>query len=357
MDDLSQIELPNENDLDYELDDFGFSSESFLDRVDSNTDDLGHQQEDVHDNNMDDTHRRTSTEVDGWSISLANVPSTIRIAEYGQIYVYGRVIDPDGIPTGKFKGFFKNTLEETPHWHSLAGLLTNKYTVVSLEKFVNSTVRNKFENIQDLHIHRMEPWRSVWMGILDSLPEGIVNYINPNSTANLIFQNLSENEVRANTINSKLGFIITNTYNGTNKLKISPIVKTTGNVSNSRDVIIFIDYFTFSNFTRSISHGSESITDIENDIPTIRENLNEHVSLLKEIHEVDSIIQDISRCFRKPGREIFENIINTNLTENNIGSNLFHVLIAASIALGKKYSIIEFLAIRSKVEMLFEQIF
>jgi len=340
-----------------------FASESFLDNLESNSAEeeipnITNKQEEndtqvviatpTELNQLDGCMEKSSEIVD-WSISLSDVPKALRINEFGHTYIYGRLKDPDGLPTNKFHGFFKNNLSENSTWKSLPGVLSDRYVVVSLEKFINNVIKTKFENIVEYSVYGREPWKLAWIGTIENSQEYILEYINRGSF-DLIFKNIAEADINIHSIVSNFGFVITNTYNGTNKLKISPIIKTAGIVADG-DNLEFIDYFTFSNFTQVISHSSR-YSDIEDDLITIKENISEHVSILKRFTDISSITRDISRCFRKPGKNTFESVLNGEARKN-----LLDVSIAASIALGKKYSIIEYLAIRSKIEAFLEQIF
>lgn len=344
--DLDVFTDPEENEYDQ------FASESFLDNLEDDSDDkISDIDEQESENDVGD---KETTEITEWSVSLSDVPKALRISEFGHTYIYGRLQDPDGSPTNKFHGFFKNNLQENSAWKSLPGVLSCRYSVVSLEKFINIIIKPKFENIAESFIYTKEPWKLAWLGVIENSQDYTMEYMDRYSSE-IIFKNIANENIKIDSFVSKFGFMITNTYNGTNKLKVSPIVKTTG-IIEGRNNLEFIDYFTFCNFTQVISHSSKS-SNIEDDLITIKENVGEHMSILKEFTNTRSIKLDISKCFRKPGRSIFESILDGDSKNEVIDNNLLNVLIAASIAIGKKYSIIEYLAIRSKIETFLEQVF
>jgi len=346
--DLDVFTDPEEDEYDQ------FTSESFLDNLEGGSDretipDINEQRSknDVVQDEVENTQGITE-----WLISLSDVPKALRISEFGHTYIYGRLLDPDGSPTNKFHGFFKNNLQKNSTWKSLPGVLSDRYSVVSLEKFINTIIKPKFENITEGFISTKESWKLAWLGTIENSQNYKLEYIDRHNST-IIFKNIANKDVNINSLISRFGFIITNTYNGTNKLKVSPIVKTTG-IIEGESSLDFIDFFTFCNFTQVISHSSKG-SDIEDDLATIKENVSEHMSILKEFTDTNSIKSGISKCFRKPGRSIFESILNGE--SESINNNLLDVLIAASIAIGKKYSIIEYLAIRSKIEMFLGQVF
>jgi hypothetical protein len=336
MDDFSDFNYSIQSEYDR------FASESFLNDLENPDVDeeipIIENYEPVKEDVEEDTNNSN------WFIYLSNVPNAIKIEEFGHEYIYGRLKDPDGKPTDKFYGFFKNK-DTDSEWKSLPGVLSGTYMAVSLEKFINSEIIPKFRNI-DISIYNKEPWKLSWMGIIDD----DVDYIDKDTIYSILKNIDVSNSIEA--INSKFGFIVSNTYNGTNKLRISPIVKTVIKFDNGED-FEFIDYFTFSNFTQVISHSSED--SFENSIDIIKENVSEHISILKEYTNTTSIIRNISKCFKKPTRTMFKNILNSETCI--IEPNLFNIILISSISLSRKYSIIEYLPIRSKMELLFEQIF
>lgn len=327
-----------------------FASESFLDNLESDSDKEVIPNIDEQESEISNTQDDESPEIVEWSISLSDVPKALRISEFGHTYIYGRLKDPDGSPTNKFHGFFKNNLSENSKWKSLPGVLSDRYVVVSLEKFINNVIKQKFRSITEYSISNREPWKLAWIGFENS-SDYFLEYLDEEMSKSIF--NIIDDSVDIRSVVSRFGFMVTNTYNGTNKLKISPIIKTIGVTENDNN-LDFIDYFTFCNFTQVISHSSKN-SNIEDDLITIKENVSEHVSILKEFTDTHSIKLGISRCFRKPGRSIFESILDGE--RGSIDNNLFNVLISASIAIGKKYSIIEYLAIRSKIETFLERIF
>jgi len=340
MDDFTDLDISIDNDP--EEDEYHrFASESFLDNLerDSDGEDIPH----ILDEQGETVDQQAQgEEISEWSIPLSNVPKALRISEFGHTYIYGRLKDPDGSPTNKFHGFFKNNLNENSIWKSLPGVLSDRYAVVSLEKFINNVLKQKFENIVEYSVCSNEPWKLSWLGI-DNSQEYDINYLDRDSTSIIFENNFS------GSISSKLGYIITNTYNGANKLKMTPIVKTVG--VEGENELVFIDLFTFCNFTQVISHSSKC-SNIDNDLMTIKENVGEHMSILKGFTDTNSIIRNISKCFRKSGKNTFKRVLD-GLSEKN----LFNVLLAISMSFGEKYSIIEYLSIRSKVVSILEQIF
>lgn len=342
MDDFIDLDISEDSeDNDY---DEQFASESFLDNLEN--DPIEEEIPNIEDEN--ESEEDDIPEATKWSVHLSEVPGALRISEFGHTYIYGRLKDPDGNPTNKFHGFFKNNVLENSDWKSLPGVLSDRYSVVSLEKFINSIVKPKFENIVEYYTYNSEPWKLAWLGVIENSQKYTIEYIDRESSI-ILSRNIGNEYVDIDSMVSKFGFMITNTYNGSNKLKISPIIKTNILVKGGTN-LDFIDYFTFCNFTQVISHSSKG-SDIEDDLIVIKENISGHISVLKEFTDISSIKKSISKCFRKPGRDIFESILNGETR------NMLDVSIATSIALGKKYSIIEYLAIRSKIEEFFEQIF
>jgi len=311
-----------------------FASESFLDSLEDRSEEeipeIRYKKDE--DRNEDNDMR--------WSIPLSEVPNALKISEFGHTYIYGRLKDPEGSITNKFHGFFKNS--SCSKWKSLPGVLSDRYIVVSLEKFISNL---KFKNLTENIVYNDESWKLAWIGTIDD-PTYIIEYMD-RSLLDFIFNSIYKENISSHPIISKLGVAITNTYNGTNKLKLSPIVKTT--LINKENNFDFIDYFTFSNFTQVISHSSNQ-SSINDDLTVIKENIGEHISMLINFTDTNSIIRSICNCFRKPNRSIFEDIIN-----KNISNNLFNVLIMSSIVLYKKYSVVEHLAIRSKIESFLER--
>ena len=344
MDDFTDLDISIDDDP--EEDEYNrFASESFLDNLESNSEeeeDIPHildEQEETEDEQIQ------NDEISEWSVPLSKVPKALRISEFGHTYIYGRLKDPDGSPTNKFHGFFKNNLKENSTWKSLPGVLSDRYAVVSLEKFIKKVLNQKFDNLVECSIYNDEPWKLSWLGV-DNSQEYNIDYLNDDNV-NVIFERDFNGSICSN-----LGYIITNTYNGANKLKMTPIVKTVGIVDGKiENEIVFLDLFTFCNFTQVISHSSKC-SSIDNDLITIKENVGEHMSILKGFTDTNSIIRNISKCFRKPGRNTFETVLD-GLSEKN----LLNVLLAASMSLCEKYSIIEYLSMRSKVVSILEQIF
>ena len=284
--------------------------------------------------------------LEDWIYAFKDIPSTnsLKLEEFGQIYIYNRVLDPDGVPTNKFNGFYKNTYETTG-WIDLPGVLSNRYVATSLDKFINSVLKQRFQLTQ-IPITNKEPWKTAWLGVSNLT----IDYLEIPDMAIHVFQNITERDVTITNIISKLGFSVTNTYDGSNKLKVTPIVRTTG-YNGVGPMTSFVDYLSFCNFTHDISHTSDA-TGFNADLTTIQENVSDHLVVLKQYTDVDSVVDNISKSFKKPGREKFKLVYNSTQSEN-----LFYVLIAASIALGKYYSIAEHLHIRSKIRKLFERIF
>lgn len=336
MDELTDLDIPLDEDGDgYKQ----FASESFLDSLEDS------QEEEIPNIKEEEEQNNDIIKDVKWSISLSEVPNAIRISEFGHTYIYGRLKDPDGSITNKFHGFFKNSNSD---WKSLPGVLSERYTVVSLEKFIDTVIKSKFRNITESVIYNNESWKLAWIGLMNS-PTYMINYLD-NNTIKFIFEHIYKDSlylIQTYTCISRLGLVITNTYNGTNKLKLTPIIKTT--VKNNKNTFDFIDYFIFSNFTQVINHSSNQ-SNISDDLITIKENIDEHISILKNFRETRSIIEGIYNCFRKPNKTIFESIL-----KENTSNNLLDVLLIASIVLYKKYSIVEHLAIRSKIESFLER--
>lgn len=333
----------------YDNDNTEYASEEFIDYVSPEEEtiikdltDENEQEQPKEDKNIDD-----QPILNDWLFAFKDIPTdnSLKIEDRGQTYIYKRVLNPDGSPTKKFNGFYKG--RDNTAWISLNGVLTDRYVASSLDKFVNSVLMRRI-NLTHIPIaDSKEPWKTVWFGIsnLD------VAYIEVPTEATYIFESISESDITINRISSKLGFSVSNTYDGSNKLKVSPIVRTVG-LNGIRPLTSFVDYFTFCNFTHDISHTSDA-SGFDVDLTTIQENVSDHLVVLKSYTDVGSVIEDISKSFKKASREKFKKVCSSI----QLDMNLFHVLMATSIALGKYYSIAEHLAIRSKFRRLFERIF
>lgn len=327
-----------------------FTSEDYIDYISPEEETIINELTDNKDSE-NQTQQEDTTEqppiVNDWLFAFKDIPNnnSLKIKDCGQTYIYQRVINPDGSPTKKFNGFFKSSNKNNP-WMSLNGVLTERYVAASLEKFVKSALSTQMR-LDRIPIINKEPWKTVWFGVSDLE----IDYIEIPNEAMYIFQNISENDITIDNIVSKLGFSVSNAYDGSNKLKISPIVRTSG-LEGVRPRASFMDLFTFCNFTHEISHTSDAAS-FTADLATIQENVGDHLVVLKQYTDIGSVIDDISKSLKKTGREKFEQVYKSIQLE----MNLFHVLISTSIALGKHYSIAEHLSIRSKVNKLFERIF
>ena len=326
-----------------------FASEEFIDCISSEENEIINE---LSENNHDskdppqDVNIEDREQPADWIYAFNVIPekNSLKIEEFGQIYIYKKVIDPDGAPTNRFNGFYKNIYTNLP-WVDLPGVLSNRYVATSLHKFVNSVLVSQID-LTSVPLTNREPWKSAWLGI----SKLAINYIKVPNMALYVFQNISDRDVTITSISSELGFSVTNTYDGSNKLKVTPIVRTIG-YNGISPMTSFVDYFTFCNFTHDISHTNDA-SGFTADLVTIQENVGDHLVVLKQYTDIGSVIEDISKSFKKPGREKFKLVCSSAQTKD-----LFHVLISASIALGKHYSISEHLSVRSKIRKLFERIF
>ena len=292
----------------------------------------------------------TTPDRPAWTSPLQNVEvgQILRLKEYGQEYIFKRVMDPNGNSTSKFEVFYRE--EGDNPWQTLNGLLTDRYVVASLAEFV-SNLNNEMNLVHIPHTTR-EPWNAVWFGKSDVS----IEYFD-DETSRMVFSLITgADDATISNLSSNISLTVSNSYNGKRSLRVDYNINSTGVVTSSSGSqnMKLVDFFSLGKFSHRVIHNA-SITQIAADISDIQIHIEDTITTLKGYTtNIDSIVEKISKGFKKDNKNQFLSLCENMVPEYR---KLYYVLICASAVLGGNYSIGEHVMIRSLVDKLFEEIF
>jgi hypothetical protein len=276
-----------------------------------------------------------------WVISLNSISgdNVLQISEYDQTYLYKRVKDPAGEETKKFLVFYK---ESDSDWEILTGLLSNRYHIASLEKFVNVLLSRI--DIQENRILYKEPFRLEWRGKTNFT----INTFEDEATK-LIFGITSGLDLGSiesiENMNAGLTLLVSNSYDGSRSLRIDHTINLKGSIAEKE--IEFVDYFTLCNYSNHVIHNS-SLINIAEDLESVASNTEANIARLKAATEgIDELALNISRFYSKDIRDQFNSIMENIVPEFK---NMYILFMIASIFLSKDYSILRHQKIRGVLD-------
>lgn len=308
-----------------------------------------------------ETTAEVQEEVPGpsWTFDLSDIPDkgNMIIEEFGQqSYMFQRVSDPADETTDKFLVFCKdaNIIQEggAQPWVTLPGVLTNRYTAASIEKFV-SVIEGQLESVEDqsfLHV----PFKNIWSGITEKQIEYFSDEV-----AKMLFALVSGADIESvDNLTSKIKIIVTNSYDGSKSLRLDYAVSTAGKAKNAEtgevNDLVLNDYLNLCNISHTIVHMGH-LTEISSDLANIQSQIDSSIAILKEYDlNLDQIFDQIIKCFRKDGRELLGSYF-----ENLIGDyrKLYYLLLVTSITMDRDYNVNEHFKVRSVVDKIFNRIF
>lgn len=281
-----------------------------------------------------------------WTFPLASVPLNrpLVVREFdNKQYRFTRVADPDGEDSKKFLVFYKGSNADDVNWEILPGLLTNRYNVVSLSEFVNSVQTSMpVTNTNIISI----PFTMVWVGKTN---ESFQQFSSEESM--LLFSILSGIQVEnLEAIRSTLFLHITNTYNGTKRLKVDYVLKSSLEVDGNEFIIG--DFFTLLRSSKSIIHN-DSLNELSNDITNISSQIAQMTTVLKELQLNSETHDQLEKAFGKKNRVRFVSMCE-NLPDNY--NSAYYIFILVSSILNENYDIREHMRLRKVVEKVISEV-
>jgi hypothetical protein len=285
-------------------------------------------------------------EQEGWVTPLNSVVEEFDLTEYGQVYKYQRVKDPDSNDSKKFLVFCKDGVEED--WITLPGLLSNRYHIASLEKFIE-----RLQGQIEIEPNRIikEPFKLEWRGKTSYAINAFED-----ETAKLVFGIVSGLEIesieRIQNMEANLVVLTSNSYDGSRSLRLDYSLRNKGIIDGKE--FYTTDYFTLCNYSNSVIHTS-SLSTIASDLESIVSNIEPNIVRLKAVTEgLDNLAGIISKFYGKEERGQFDSIY-----ENLAGEykNLYILFMIASIILEKNYGIMKHQRIRGAFDTFISRIF
>ena len=280
----------------------------------------------------------TSVAPTDWVVSLTGI-NNVTINEFDkQEFKFRRVKDPAENYTDKFEVFMKYAGTDT--WNILNGMLTERYTVASLESFTTQ-LTSGVGLIGNPEI-RVGDFKTAWMG---ELPTNI--NIWEDESAKMVFSLLTGTPIESlDNISTKLGLMAINSYDGRSKLRIDYNLRTIANVSGTTRE--FRDYFSLIKFSKKVIHG-QNLSAISEDITGIMTSVDANIAALKAVeisgeHPLPKLVAD---SLSKEGKNMF-----TGIWEGMVPDikNLYYLTIVASMVIDSHWNIGGYMTTRIVIE-------
>lgn len=294
-----------------------------------------------------DTQQQQQQVVSSWVIPLSTVTNNVTISEfYTQTYKMVRVKDPDGNPTSKFCCFVKHMEEE---WKILPGLLSNQYSIVSIEAFVHALMQN-IGGIEGSPRIYYDDWKILYEQQINEALD-IWDYDDATKT---VFSIITGAEVQTlESIRTKIYLRVVNSYDGTSKLNVSYGLSTQANVEG--DSLEIRDMFSLSRYSHRLKHD-QNLSEISSDIQSIRETISANMAVLKEAPVDRFTFDNVLERLNKENKNLLQNMWE-NLPENMKTYYYFGVLLSVTFTKNwnfSSYSKVEKI-LSSKIQSLFEE--
>lgn len=278
-----------------------------------------------------------SESVGGWTVPLSKVSKSLEISEFDKsIYRFNKVVTPAGDDSKLFAVFYRDKdSEKWATWNSL--LSKKKYNVVNLEEFVKDfTEKNELKGTP---VVRHYPFYITW-----SMDVAKTTNVFDSDLAKNIFTIMSSIDGDSiEKIKSMINIMIINSYNGKKALGLNYTINFS--MVNEGTTYNYKDYFILNNERHKLFHGSKKIELDIKDIDDIQEKITSNITKLKNYTDnIDDIVQKLSLKFTKHSKKVFLTLCAQLPDENK---NLLHVLINASCALNKHYSVVEHINIQT----------
>ena len=278
-----------------------------------------------------------------WILSLDEV-NCRELTEFGQSYRWVRVVKPDNtndVPsvTDKFNVFCKWPTK-SEEWVVLNGLLTERYSIASLDQFSKAVC--EYLNLGDNTYSslKVDYFKSMWIKDLDSPITIFEDEISKMIFGLVTGTTLSE----LNSVETQLTMIATNSYDGKSKLGLNYALKTKARIGDNIEYLR--DYFTLSNYFTRVTHGSK-LENVNADITTIMSNVNNDINHLKEMPVGDNFINSLCTVLNKDARNLLLNIWGNMVPGYR---NLFYTCIIISIVLDLRFNINSYFRIRTIID-------
>jgi len=296
---------------------------------------------------------KSSTKEENIKYEVSDIPWAIKLSGDGlefkefnkQEYKFIRLYNPDGEPTNYYSGYcksdrFKKKDSNFPVWRPLKLLLSNRYYVVRVEKFLEE-LKKQVTFLEDPIINTYEPFKISIKGktkVLDSKVFG-------SEGAKLIFSIITGSPVDSlDSLENGLDILCINSYDGSKPLGCNFTIKFIGKIGKEKKELT--DYFTLSNCSYSIEHIGK-IEGLQNRLTNASEHIKDNVKKLKAHTEnLDKISESIASKFPKEAKKKF-----LGLWEGCVGDlkNLYYLLICASVVLDSFYNITRYTGIKKIV--------
>lgn len=283
----------------------------------------------------EEQQEEVQNDVTSWFVDLDSISDTIEFSEFGEYkYLFKRVFTPSGEATNYFSVFCKD-VKYGEEWETLNGLLSSRYSVLQLEKFVNSVITDqiipgsgeincipflisyKMKTPIELSIFEDEESKWIYSILTGTLMERI-------------------NEIDTNTA---LGLVCTNSYSGKLGVKIDYTLE---NTINNKE---FVEFFTLLRHSNNVKHLTTN-SDIVKDIADIKTQINAEKERIKSKKEVDNVIQAIAKKIGKASISRRFLSLCEGLGELK---NLYYVLLTLSIVFNEEPDLNSIISVRNYV--------
>lgn len=288
------------------------------------------------------------TSVSLWTSPLSIVGKSFSLKEFDTEYKFVRIIDPASDETGYFNVFCKNPRhtndKNNPIWKALPGVLSDRYVVASLEKFVKA-IGSQISLLEEPRVNT-DLFHAEW--IAKSKTE--VNMFD-DDTAKLVFSMISGIEVESiDKILSNLTIAASNSYDGTKSLRIDYNIHTSAKIGE--EVHTLRDFFTLTKFGHAVEHTG-NLSEISTNLTDVKNNIETNSNFLKTYTNIDGWVKEISKSFGKKVKTKFDDVWSNMVDDYR---NLFYLLITTSIVLEQNYKFSDHFRVRSVVDRIFRTI-
>ncbi|MFW6001915.1 MAG: hypothetical protein ACOCQD_01090 [archaeon] len=264
-----------------------------------------------------------------WALPLKN-QNEVKLRAGSYDYYFKRVETPDGNPTRYFLIFCKYNQEESSYTVR-NGLLSSVYVAIDVEGFLEEFTKDlevkekciKEEEFVSSHLIKcQEPIENV-----DEIED------QTNKTFLALISGVNLNDIKGISYNIHLDVI--NHYAGKFSFGFNPLIGISIQSKTEED-IEFEDHFSLLKFSEKITHKGD-FSDISTQLKTIRENISQVLSILRECDDkdiIENVINEIAR--RMPGKNQKEGFIEGwEQIDAPSFQNLFMALLYASFKMNK----------------------